>query len=1761
MTRIAIRDSTDSYNIGFLDNTNGIKYHSADLEVYAQGSAFLDLKYYSKTQIVDVGMRLAFVFRGKDYWMTVTSVSRESEYEYQVEARSLSLEALREVRSSYKASRNMTFKEYLNVFDPERSIRLNINTIANRSRKLEWTGEDTILARILSLATKFDAEIEFETELNDDYSLKEFRLNVHALNELGKDRTGIPFRISNSQLKLIKFKSSIDEFYSAIRGTGKDGLSISGLDKKVYDDEKKLLFYTSGGTIYAPQARDKFISITNKKTSDGYIVREFDTTEHATKEALYAYMLGELKKHCEPQIDYTIDGYIDADVNDKVLLIDDKYTTDDLMLTARVTKQKWSLIDKLQGNNRTELSNYVRVYSEIADELITKMNALIEANKVYDVQILTTNGYSFKNGFGETTLTARVMDGAKDVTNEFRLTWFKNSTEYAHTASINVQAGSIDELATYLIIAEKDGRERGRNELTVFNVKDGQPGKTPVVHLAWADSADGTVKFTTELPTDWIPKYRGYYVDYSSVASTNPKLYKWERNPDDAAKVADEAKDKADAADSKADSAIDTANSAKDTADEASKQTALVNGLANAAKELADKAKADAAEANRLLGLANTEISKLNTNVNNVKSDLASAETDLNSKIETVKTTLTQNYATKTNLSETKITLNKTISESVASVKQEMSETYAVKSDLTTLQGEYNSFKEDTAQKFSQQVSSIQTIQTDTTEAQKLANDALSKAQNAVASATNASSTASSALDKASDASSVANSASQNATNAVASANSAVSTANAAKSNADKAIADVAALTKTVTSQSTRIDQTSNRIDQVASGVTEVGNKVDSLKLVGENLILNGYGEFGNNKNFNNYIFDGANSYNNKPSFKTSLKTALSIGNSRIPIDINKAYQFSMNIKSDNNGKIYLGWDEYDIDGYYISPTYAIGFPNTTTSLARDLNDGDTVVYLESTANWVDSNATHQNGLIFWNYRDSTGYLYPEGVYSRNAWLDLYTKENVNKTNNTITLKSSWNHGKITAGTRVSQSNSSGHKYRNFTNTSVPTSWTNTSFRIGEDHQLQAPYNFDATRFSPAAKSIAFMGMWSYGTSVVDTYYINSIELKNIDDKLLIDGINSNLSNNYYQKTVVDSKISTATSGITAQYTSDINTKLANYYDKSTMDRKLTIDGQGIETYVKDTKSQLNNLSIGSENLIINGGNITDISPWQPRYKDKFGIYKHPFYYNGEKNIFRLDTTSTTDENYVNSNRFEVKRNTDYTLSFIGFYNGNIKSAEILFLGRKSTETNVQYSYVKSMPLVLSNGSAVYKTITFNSGNNDTGYIRIDNNGTLSEGNLSTLYFAEVMLVEGNVAKKYQPSSAEFPTLTQYTEVKQLADRISSTVYDSASGLVSKTTQLANSYAIKQLNSAGDILASLNLNANTSTAEINAKLIRLNGSTKMDDAFINKLAANSIITNKIKSTEISGDIIKGGTIDGTIVKSTGSNGTTQLMDGWFISTQNNSIGYYGAQSVNMTIFDTNGYAGSTKLTYSGFLNEMKNSDGVFAKRKIEFHAEGFKIEPESTNVGTNLNSGIHLVGKKAYLDLVANTVSRTDKTPYYLRIIANEDGKSVVESTQGRLEIYTKNQEQLVVNADYIPQTAMDNNMGIKQMVIAKPNESGTYMEVRNRAGKAWGISMWASDQRLKSNIKSPTQDALATINQLQIRQFDWKSDNVHEDFGLVAQEVEEILPNAVFKVGGYYQIKDSGLIPVLIGAVQKLSNKVNILETIIYNTKGSNLL
>ncbi|WP_423740590.1 hypothetical protein [Enterococcus cecorum] len=402
--------------------------------------------------------------------------------------------------------------------------------------QLEWSGTDTILARLFSIANSFGAELEFITELNDDYSLKRHVLNVYKVGNIGKDKTGMPIRVGKS-LKVINYTANIDELYTAIRVHGKDGLTIAGLNKKVYDSDKKLLYYTQGDTLYAPQARDRFPAIAHK-ASDSFICLESEDTEHSSKESLYAYMLGELKKHSEPKIDYETEGYVDGQIGDRMLLIDSVHYDPPLYVEARISEQTISLLDK--SKNKTVFTNYERKKSEIANELLAKMNALIEENKVYDVQILTSNGYSFKNGQGSTTLTARVMDGPREVTNEFSVNWYRETDLIGPDASITVQASSINEKVVYRIIAYKDGVERGRSELTLINVNDGAdgqdgadglPGKpgadgrTPYFHTAYADSADGQLGFSTTNASGKL--YMGTCTDYIQSDPDDYRAYTW----------------------------------------------------------------------------------------------------------------------------------------------------------------------------------------------------------------------------------------------------------------------------------------------------------------------------------------------------------------------------------------------------------------------------------------------------------------------------------------------------------------------------------------------------------------------------------------------------------------------------------------------------------------------------------------------------------------------------------------------------------------------------------------------------------------------------------------------------------------------------------------------------------------------------------------------------------------------------------------------------------------------------------------------------------------------------------------------------------------------------------------------------------------------------------------------------------------------------------------------------------------------------------
>lgn len=469
--RIAIRDSTDTHVIGFFDNQNGIKYHAADLTRFLKGScSYLVIKYRSKDITkVKSGCHLAFRHKGKDYWMTVKSVKKTG-YQMEITAYSLSLEANEEKRGAYKASRAMSIREYVDVFDPEHSLEVGINEIADKSIKLEWSGTDTVLARLYSIANSFGAELEFVTELNSDYSLKRHVLNIYRAGNLGKIKTGLPIRVGKD-LKVINYSDDINDIKTAIRGSGKDGLTIAGLDKKIYDDKGNLIFYSQGNTIYAPQARDQFPSVT-RKTDDGWIVLENGETEHASKEALFGYLLSELKKRCVPKISYSTEGKVNGEIGDTLTLIDSEHYAPPLYVQARISEQTESLLGA--KTDKTTLTNFERKSSQIASELLKRVEELAEEAAPYVIKLATDKGVVFKNNQGESTVFPTLKKGNKTV--ECTWKWLVDNEDFGQAPSHKVTAAGMRESLTLTAIALVNGQEVAREQLTFTNVNDGQNG-------------------------------------------------------------------------------------------------------------------------------------------------------------------------------------------------------------------------------------------------------------------------------------------------------------------------------------------------------------------------------------------------------------------------------------------------------------------------------------------------------------------------------------------------------------------------------------------------------------------------------------------------------------------------------------------------------------------------------------------------------------------------------------------------------------------------------------------------------------------------------------------------------------------------------------------------------------------------------------------------------------------------------------------------------------------------------------------------------------------------------------------------------------------------------------------------------------------------------------------------------------------------------------------------------------------------------------
>ena len=342
--------------------------------------------------------------------------------------------------------------------------------------------------------------------------------------------------------------------------------------------------------------------------------------------------------------------------------------------------------------------------------------------------------------------------------------------------------------------------------------------------------------------------------------------------------------------------------------------------------------------------------------------------------------------------------------------------------------------------------------------------------------------------------------------------------------------------------------------------------------------------------------------------------------------------------------------------------------------------------------------------------------------------------------------------------------------------------------------------------------------------------------------------------------------------------------------DKSIADLIKVSDGKADRSYVEQTakglKEQFSSFTFsGGPNLIRNSG-YKDGLKYFYGTANRFRLGTHPFYYNGSKPIAVIFNDSSN-EVLFQTNRFDLERNTDYVLNFRGFNNSALTSCEVFVLGREKDETQ-NYTVIKHLlkPTKLSGQGVEDVSLTFNSGEIDTAYVRFDNNG--SSGGQADLYIAEIDLYKGTQKRPWQPApeDQEYIVTQAQASFERTANGLTQKVTAleaSADGLASKIAeykQTADGQFTTITSQLGDMLKKTDINITDGRISFGtgksidgrtissllvqepeaialiAKLIKVNGDMVVDGSILGRhIASESVETGHMKAGSVTTQIL------------------------------------------------------------------------------------------------------------------------------------------------------------------------------------------------------------------------------------------------------------------------------------------------------------------
>ncbi|HGJ6505110.1 TPA: tail fiber domain-containing protein [Streptococcus pneumoniae] len=397
----------------------------------------------------------------------------------------------------------------------------------------------------------------------------------------------------------------------------------------------------------------------------------------------------------------------------------------------------------------------------------------------------------------------------------------------------------------------------------------------------------------------------------------------------------------------------------------------------------------------------------------------------------------------------------------------------------------------------------------------------------------------------------------------------------------------------------------------------------------------------------------------------------------------------------------------------------------------------------------------------------------------------------------------------------------------------------------------------------------------------------------------------------------------------------------------------------------------------------------------------------------------------------------------------------------------------------------------------------------------------TNLYIAGLKLEKGSYA-------------TPYTEAPE----------DTDEAIRSVQSQLTGSWAVQNINSAGDIISGINLGANGHNRFV-GKLTHITGETLIDRAVI-----KSAMVDKLKTGNF-----EAGSVTTTILDAEAVTAEKLKVDNALIRKLTANDAFID-QLISKRIFSIKV---ESVISSSTFLEAYQGRIGGFTLGQFDQGGGRWISGVNQFSVGMGNGAG-HGV-RTAFWANWGNNWNYAGPKAWNV----NTDGKMYCRNEVGfydQVDFSNSSRANFYGNTTFSRSPVFSNGieLGSKDVLGDGWNPKGGRNAVVwwNQVGSG-SVKYWMeqkSDRRLKENITDTAVKALDKINRLRMVAFDFIENKKHEEIGLIAQEAETIVPKIVSRdpenPDGYLHIDYTALVPYLIKAIQELNQKIEKMEKTI---------